>query len=259
MTMLNTNDPYVEYLASKLNETNDKLSTSINLELSELKDEEKYLQDLLESKAREELITNIETDLAMDSLRTKKLRQSLRNSNLLTQSFNNNSKLIGYLEADLAMDSLRTQNLRQSLRNSNPLDQSLNNNTKLIGYLERDLEIEKLKALNDTINSRTLLVTSATERLSGNSTTDLYDKLLKQSLKNDSLRSHFLVHKPGEECSICSPNSIYINTLRHSSDNLKSFLQKSITPHEKHKKEEPRIAPNVVYFKLDINKKSKVH
>ena len=221
MTMLNTNDPYVEYLASKLNETNDKLSTSINLELSELKDEEKYLQDLLESKAREELITNIETDLAMDSLRTKKLRQSLRNSNLLTQSFNNN--------------------------------------TKLIGYLERDLEIEKLKALNDTINSRTLLVTSATERLSGNSTTDLYDKLLKQSLKNDSLRSHFLVHKPGEECSICSPNSIYINTLRHSSDNLKSFLQKSITPHEKHKKEEPRIAPNVVYFKLDINKKSKVH
>lgn len=204
--MLTANDAYVEYLTHKLNETNDKLSSSISLELSELKNEEMYLQSLLESKARKELISTIERDLAMDSLKTNKLNHSLRNSNTLTHS--------------------------------------LNNNSKYIGYLERDLEIEKLKALNDTINSRAL-ATTATERFDRSNTTDLYDNLLRQSLKNDSLRSHFLVHKPGEECSICSPNNIYINTLRHSSDNLKSFLHKSINPHEK-KKEEPKIAPNVV-------------
>jgi hypothetical protein len=196
-----TRNTYAEYLTQKLNDVNLKLTGNISSELAKLKAQENYLQTALETKSRSELINYIEKDLEME--RVKALNKSLS-------------------------DSLRrsSTNLNLSAQASN-LSSSAASNHNLINYLERDLEIEKLKLLNESLKLKTNMLNSKPleERLD---TTTLRDYLLRKSLMDDGMRAHFLVHKPGEECSICSPNNVYLNTLKHSSANLRTFLRNSI-------------------------------
>lgn len=214
-----TRNTYAEYLTQKLNDTNGKLAYKISSELAKLKAEETYLQNALETQSRSELINYIEQDLEME--RMKALNKSLNDS--LRRSSTN-------------------LNLSAQLNNST----SAASNHNLINYLERDLEIEKLKLLNENLKLKTSMLSSKPleERLD---TTTLREYLMKKSLTNDSMRAHFLVHKPGEECSICSPNNVYMNTLKHSSDNLRTFLRNSIKENNVYlENSNSPVKPNVV-------------
>lgn len=208
-----TQSAYTEYLTQKLIDVNDKLSSSFHLQLEKLKTDEALLQTALEVKTRQDLITHLERDVEIEDL--KKL----------------NTSLIKSMDLD---PSLMKSNIR--LTNT----ASAGSNHALINYLEKELAIEKLKTLNEKLELQQKLM--HTKPVSHLRTTVMSDYLLKQALMNDNLRSHFLVHKPGAECNICSPNSIYINTLRHSSDNLRTFLKNSMDEN----KLKNSVTPNVV-------------
>lgn len=216
------NNSYSQYLTHKLNGVNDKLLSSINIEIADLKDNERLLQGALEIKARQDVITQIERDIEMEELRT--LNKSLAKS----VDFNR---------------SLQTKSI-------NPVNFRPTSSHTLLNYLEKDYAIEKLRTLNESINLQASLMASKQEPITTQhemSSSALNDLMVKQALVNDNLRSHLLVHKPGEECSICSPNNIYINTLRHNTDNLRSFLKSSIKENQTIRTVVASVKPNVVF------------
>ena len=242
-----TRNTYAEHLTQKLSDVNEKLSASINTELSRLKDDENYLQSALESKSRQDLISHIENDLELERLSNS---LSLGKSISSLSTARSNQELIQHLERDLEIEKLKQLNktleanlLRSSL-SSRP-ESASDTNHNFVNYLERDLAIEKQKILSESMNLKSKLLSSQLNRSTNVGTAALREHFLRQSLANDSLRSHFLVHKPGEECSICSPNNVYINTLKHSTNNLRTFLKNSIDENKDFVGVQ-KVAPNVV-------------
>ncbi len=202
---------YREYLTQKLADVNDKLVSTISTEMSDLKAEEKLLLTSMEIKARQDVIEQIERDIEIEELR--------KQNRILRNSINLNSSL-----------ARTTSTLRPRTSHN------------LLRYLEKDHAIETLKNLNESLQLQTSMQLAKQQQLS---TSALNDLLVKQALINDNLRTHLLVHKPGEECAICSPNNIYVSSLRHNNDNLRTFLQDTIKEN-KAKNEAMKIKPNVV-------------
>ncbi len=205
------NSSYTEYLNQKLSDVNEKLISTIGTEMSNLKTDEKILLSAMELKARQDVIEQIKRDIEIEELR--------KQNRILRNSINLNSSLA------------RTVSNVRSRTSHN-----------LLHYLEKDHAIETLKTLNDSLQMKTNLLLAKQEPLS---TTALNDMLVKQALINDNLRTHLLVHKPNEDCSICSPNNNLLGSLRHNNNNLRTYLQNTIKEN-KVKTEALRAKPNVV-------------
>ena len=101
---------YVNQLNQSLNDINNELTSSISLELDRLKDEEKYLQNALQLKTRQNLIHTLEKDLEMDNLKSTSFNLNTSGSSpqrlqqLMSQNIDQNKNLEHYLTHDLNED-----------------------------------------------------------------------------------------------------------------------------------------------------------